>query len=115
MDSLWGTIELTSNETLLVGIVYRSPSSNICNNDKLNQAVQRTHQCCKLTQLLLMGDFNYPGINWSLLSAAGNNSTLAAAFLDSCEDAYLVQHIRDFTRSRGNQRPSLLIRFSVYL
>ena len=108
MDSLWGTIELTPNETLLVGVVYRSPSSNNCNNDKLNQAVQRIHQCCKFTQLLLMGDFNYPGINWSLLSAAGNNSTPAAAFLDSCEDAYLVQHVRDFTRSRGNQRPSLL-------
>ena len=33
MDSLWGTIELTPNETLLVGVVYRSPSSNNCNND----------------------------------------------------------------------------------
>ena len=58
MDSKWGIVELTSNETLLSGAVYRSPGSSICNNEKLNQAVRRIYQCCKLTQLLPMGDFN---------------------------------------------------------
>ena len=30
-DSIWGSIELTSNEMLFVGVVYRSPYSNIVN------------------------------------------------------------------------------------
>ena len=59
-DSFWGTIKLTSKETLFVGVVYRSPSSNVNNNEKLNQAIQQIYQHCNFTQLLLMGDFNYP-------------------------------------------------------
>ena len=52
----------------------------------------------KFAQFLPMGDFNYPGINWSLLSVPGSYSTPAAA---SHKDAYLIQHVQDFTRSRG--------------
>jgi len=54
-DSIWGSIELTSNETLFVGVVYRFPCSNV-NNKKLNEAIQRIYQSCSFTQLLLMGD-----------------------------------------------------------
>ena len=56
-DSIWGTIEL-SDEKLLIGIVYRSPNSSICNNDNIDTGLQRAHQLFNFTQLLLMGDFN---------------------------------------------------------
>ena len=52
-DSIWGSIELTSNETLFVGVVYRSPCSNVINNNKLNEVIQRIYQSCSFTQLLL--------------------------------------------------------------
>jgi len=61
-DSCWGTIELVSNESLLVGVVYRSSSTD--NNVRLNRTIGRLDQHCSFTQLLLIGDFNYPEISW---------------------------------------------------
>jgi len=60
------------------------------------------------TQFLLMGDFNYPEIDWSSLTASGGDSTPAATFLNTCEDTFLIQHVQNPTRSRGNQHPPLL-------
>ena len=71
-DSIWGT-EL-SDEKLLIGIVYRTSNSNI------STVLQRAHQLSNFTQLLLMGDFNYPEIDRSSSTVTGSDSTPAAAF-----------------------------------
>ena len=85
-DSVWGTIELYYK--LLNGVVYRSPNSSICINDNINTVLQRAYQLSNFTQLLLMGDFNYPEIDWSSSTVIGSDSIPAAVFLNSCEDTF---------------------------
>ena len=87
-DSMWGSIELT-DEKLLIGIVYRPPSSSICTNENSYTKLS------SFTQLLLMGDFNYLELDWSSLTVSGGDSTPAAAFLNTCEDTFLVQHVQN--------------------
>ena len=55
-----------------------------------------------------MGDFNYPEIQWSYSVVSGSDSSPAAGFFDACEDVFLVQHVQNPSRSRGDQRSSLL-------
>ena len=106
-DSLWCSVKLRGNERLLVGIVYRSPSSSDVNNCRLLSAIRSINEL-NFSQVLLIGDFNVPGINWEDLDYAGNASSLAADLLDATNDAYLFRHVTGFTRHRSGQRSSLL-------
>ena len=55
-------IVLKDNTILYIICLYRSPNSTIDKNDLLNQAFE---DVSKLKgELLLLGDFNYPNINW---------------------------------------------------
>ena len=59
-------------------------------------------------QVLIMGDFNFPTINWAESYCAGSDSSAASAFIDSVQDSFLVQHVASSTRHRQRQQPSLL-------
>ena len=65
-NSLWYLIKFSSTEVLLVGVVYRAPSSSNINNQKLLSIFSRLHELVEFTHLLIMGDFNFPTINWGL-------------------------------------------------
>jgi len=80
---------------LFVGIVYRSPSSSADNNAKFNRTVEGIYQHCNFTHLLLMGDFNYPQIDWCTSTVPGGDNSPAVVFLDSCEHVYLFQHVQN--------------------
>ena len=103
-DSLWCSLKLRGNEQLLVRIVYHSPSSSDVNNCRLLSSIRSINEL-NFSQVLLIGDFNVPGINWEDLDYAGNASSLAADLLDATNDAtndaYLFQHVT-------GQRSSLL-------
>jgi len=42
-DSVWCTVTLRGNEKMLIGVVYRSSSSNSENDNKLNTATYKQH------------------------------------------------------------------------
>ena len=62
-EPIWCLVQLDDNNTLLVGVLYRSPHSSTDNNILLNTAIQSVHQIQRFTHLLLIGDFNCPEIN----------------------------------------------------
>ena len=108
-DSLWCSVTLKNNEHLLIGIVYRSPSSSDDdNNGRLLSAIRSINDLNNFSQVLLIGDFNVSGINWEDSNYSGSESSLAASLLDAINDAYLFQHVTGFTRHRRGQRSSLL-------
>ena len=107
-NSLWYSIMLSSEERLLVGVVYRSPFSSPVNNQKLLSTLSKLYDSVNFTHLLIMGDFNFPIINWDELSCSGGESSVASSFLDAVQDTFLIQHVTDFTRFRHGQQPSLL-------
>ena len=73
--------------SLLVGCVYHSPSSNgLCS--LLTEVDDHTH-------LLICGDFNYPDIDCSSNSCSNYCSQ---TFIDAIHDKYLFQHVETPTR-----------------
>ena len=59
---------------------------------------QRLGLCSTYKNVVLCGDFNYPGINWNLLHASTPSSQL---FLDTVLDCYLVQVVDKPTRGEN--------------
>ena len=61
------TSKLKGKNTLLIGSFYRSPGSTTENNDNLNKLLDKINEkMC--SHVLLLGDFNYPRINWETKS-----------------------------------------------
>ena len=55
-----------------------------------------------------MGDFNYNQINWTTVSTQRGEDTPEAKFIEAVRDSFLIQHVTEVTRSRGNDKPSII-------
>ena len=73
-DSIWCSLSLSDCASMLIGLVYRSPNSSDDNNNKLLRLLQNLPYIHPHTYLLLMGDFNFPYIDWNNNSVLGSNS-----------------------------------------
>ena len=109
-DHVWIEISLKNNDKLLCGCVYRSPS-----NDN-NSTRETTSQVCKVineaanlktSHMLIVGDFNYPRIDWEN-EHVDENSDVVGPFLNELQSNFLHQHITKPTRYRDGQQPHLL-------
>ena len=102
-DSCWIVIETSNRLKRLYACVYRSPNSAPANDVNLlcniNWAIEN------FTEIVIVGDFNYPCINWNSNSCNGRKGQ---DFLDTIIDTGLEQLIKDNTRYRQGQSPSLL-------
>ena len=105
-ESLWCSVPVDKNNFILVGVIYRSPSSSTDNDTRLMDLITEAIRNCK-PHLLIMGDFNFPDINWEEWSSGGKD-TSSNTFLSTLYDNFLFQHIEFPTRYRENMNPSLL-------
>ena len=105
-ESLWVEIRESVVQKTLIGCVYRSPNSTEENNRDLNNFLSGLSNI-KNTDLILMGDFNYPKITWRE-GCGHTEDTKSEKFLDSINDAYLYQHIQKPTRYRCGQKENIL-------
>ena len=71
-----------SDLNLELYVVYRSPNSTAENNSRLNDLIRKIPR-----NSLIIGDFNYPSIDWELMS--GNAQ--ATEFLDAVGENFLTQ------------------------
>ena len=80
-EQLQVKVELLNNSDLLVGTIYRSPSINP--NDSIAELYYTLKQVLETRPpyLLVAGDFNLPGIDWSSEKFSGN----------SCEQEFMIQ------------------------
>ena len=109
-EHIWMEVTLDHNESLVVGCVYRSPSSDMMNSTNELCQTFRTVAGMAPSRLVVMGDFNYRDtdwINWHVPSADNNNKT-QTDFITTLQDCFLYQHVTEPTRYRPNQAPSLL-------
>ncbi|MES9974559.1 MAG: reverse transcriptase domain-containing protein, partial [Candidatus Thiodiazotropha sp.] len=106
LDELWLQFNLRGNDKLLIGVIYRPPSSpestDIAFAQHLIDIIYRNPS----THLLLMGDFNLPSINWEGLSY--QNYGLGAELLNLAKTRSWTQHVKEPTRFRCGQTSSLL-------
>lgn len=56
-------LQLRGNDSLLIGNIYRSPSSSKENNVKLNHLLHAAVDL-KCSHILILGDFNYKNLDW---------------------------------------------------
>ena len=92
-EQIWCKLNVNGNNDLLVGVCYNSRNDNLFpNNDALIQELIRE---VSTQHILLMGDFNYGGINWHSFQASEASSQ---QFLDCLEDCFLTQHVTEPTR-----------------
>ena len=89
--------------------IYRSPCSNSSNDCELFQLLS-TLESSTVGRSILIGDFNFPNINWDSCTAAGSNTgtTQSHKFLSSVQKNFLTQHVLFPTRIRGIQTPHIL-------
>ena len=106
-ESIWVEIKENINKNLLLGCVYRSPNSTDENTKQLNTFISGLADI-KNTELILVGDFNYPHIKWDAEGTATTTEKRSIEFIEQTRNAYLVQHISEPTRYRENQKKNTL-------
>ena len=105
LESVWTTVRLIGKDRLIIGCIYRSPSSLAINYETLNNQIKKAAASSDVSHILIIGDFNYPNINWETGSSVTSAESL---FLDAINDSYLYQHVSYPTRARLHQCPSIL-------
>ncbi|XP_070560220.1 uncharacterized protein [Ptychodera flava] len=99
-NSVWCEITTAQNvPKLLFGVVYRSPNSSADNNKKLNDLIVKA----ALKDVIIVGDFNFPGIDWPTQLSDKHGED----FMDTIQDNFLVQYV-DFP-TRGNNCLDLIL------
>ena len=107
-DHVWCAVRLNNHDELLVGCIYRSPNSNSASNEHLNEILKESSMM-NVSHVLLMGDFNYPQINWESWDTTSQNPQEASyKFIEAVRDAYLFQHVKKPTRARRMDAPHIL-------
>ena len=90
-ESVWCCITVENGTDIVIGVCYRSPN---CLDKEAQELYSVIHRASE-KQVLIMGDFNFPKINWDLLDADSQSSE----FLNLVQDCFLFQHVRIPTRS----------------
>ena len=108
-DSIWVWVKY-EQEKVIVGCIYRKGTSSEENNTRLFENIALSKQLSD--KVLIMGDLNFPEIDWKnnfINDNVHNQRNLTArSFLSTLEDAFLVQHVMEQTRARGENIPSCL-------
>ena len=94
-DSVWCMVTCNKNLPILIGCIYRSPSSSRTSDDNLNSLL--SNMCESYSKCIIVGDFNYPKIDWDLYSGSSD----AVLFLDTLNDCSLTQMVDCPTRGEA--------------
>ena len=98
-------IEWSDKTSLHILCLYRSPNST-SENKLLNQLILNTSLIGG--KLLILGDFNFPTINWDRLSTPHLSNHCASEFLAATQDAFLLQYVQNPTHTRPNLKQTLI-------
>ena len=105
IEHLWCKISTKSEQNMVtLGLIYKPPNTSEEDEEHLNKLLKLAEDQ-KKDQLLIAGDFNYPKIDWNTYESCENNSQI---FLDTIQDLFWYQNIKEDTRIRINNEPSLL-------
>ena len=98
---------MKNNEKLLLGAIYRSPSSGTENSLRLNQLIS-TAIGLNFSYTVILGDFNFPNIDWTEWTTNHNETHPEFQFIECLGGNFLSQEIMNPTRYRIGQIPNIL-------
>lgn len=96
VESLWFNIKATTREAFQLGIFYRPPTHNIVIETGICSEITRA--CSNNKKTLVIGDFNYAGIDWNI--SCGQSDT-ENSFIECLNDCYLSQIVTEPTRGKN--------------
>ena len=97
-EQVWCSVKTGNGSDMLLGVCYRSPNmTTIFGNDSNSTLLDLVKEVGG-RQILWMGDFNYPDIDWNTLHAS---TTAGQCFVDCIEDEFLVQNVKEATRGKA--------------
>ena len=99
-------IEMSDKTSLHILCLYSSPNSSSENNKVLGKLILNTSLIGG--KLLILGDFNFPTINWDNLSTPHLPNHCTSEFLAATQDAFLFQYDQSPAHTRPNQKPTLI-------
>ena len=105
-EAVWCIVPLKEANSLLVGVIYRSPRSSESNDTSLFDLLKQV-QGLGATHTLITGDFNFRHVDWSHWFSP-EWDTVGNTFLETLDDLLLFQHVFTPTRQRQGQVPSTL-------
>ena len=105
-ESVWCILK-PGKTRILIGLCYRSPASTQENNENLIELFKKAYTM-NVTNILIMGDFNYGRINWADGTVPGSQEGDAVKFFEMTQDLLLHQHVDFPTRYQEGCVPSLL-------
>ncbi|CAM5127487.1 unnamed protein product [Eretmochelys imbricata] len=94
IESLWIVIPC-SDKNITVGIYYRPPDQDSDSDDEMLREIR---EAIKIKNSIIVGDFNYPHIDWIHVTSARNAET---KFLDTLNDCFLEQLVQEPTRGEA--------------
>lgn len=105
-DASWCSISDANSNSIILGCIYRSPVANENTSLLINNLL---HQASQFEgRLLITGDFNYPGIDWSDWTTVHTENHVEFLFIECLRDNFLQQHSVSETRFRDDQEPSCI-------
>ena len=108
-ETLWCEVKC-SGISLVMGVVYRAPSSAIDNNQRICDIIKVAEDYSRNKYILVCGDFNFGNIVWeeNRVISSSSNVGEANSFLESVNDCFWHQHVDDWTHLRDTDQPSRL-------
>ena len=97
-EQVWCSVKAGNRSEMLIGVCYRSPNITMIFGNDVNSSLLDLVREVGGKQILWMGDFNYPDIDWNSLHAS---TTAGQCFVDCIEDEFLVQHVKEATRGKA--------------
>ncbi|ESO02987.1 hypothetical protein HELRODRAFT_173822 [Helobdella robusta] len=101
------SVKLVMSKSILnIVFIYRSPKSDEKNNKNLLSLL--IEGLSLNGDFLMLGDFNFPEIDWETFSCRGSDEKIENEFLSILKDKFLIQHINFPTRFRDGQAANIL-------
>ncbi|BHF74287.1 hypothetical protein SprV_0401737200 [Sparganum proliferum] len=104
-ETLWLTIQTPGSQPLEILTVYRPPRNDPQSDSSL---LEELETISIRPNVMIMGDFNAPNIDWNLTSAPGSEFNFDRRLLKSVQRSHLTQHVSSPTRLREGQLANCL-------
>ncbi|BHF60612.1 hypothetical protein SprV_0100357700 [Sparganum proliferum] len=100
-EAIWLSVKVPSSPSLDVLTVYRPPRWDNMTDARLLEELEKF---ATRPDILIMGDFNAPHIDWSSTHANSSEQTFDMSFLNTALELFLTQHVMLPTRVREGQQ-----------
>ncbi|BHF82429.1 hypothetical protein SprV_0802556700 [Sparganum proliferum] len=104
-ETIWLTIKTPGSQTLEILTVYHPPRNDPQSDSRL---LEELETISIRPNVMIMGDFNAPNIDWNLTSAPGSEFNFDRRLLKSVQRSHLTQYVSSPTRLREGQLANCL-------